>query len=281
MRVLDSVDFILLAALWGASFLFMRIAAPEFGPFALMFMRCTIGAAVLLPVCIWRGSAPALGKTWRPIALVGLINSAIPFALFGYAALQLPEPDCIGMRYPHQVSGGQLQRIMTAMAMSPRPDLIIFDEPTSALDPENIFQIKNEIELLKKSNITIIVITHDINFAKKVSDYIVFLNSLLTFFVQIQHSWILFDLLKVALELLINLWWCRLLHPPEQSDLNLLIKLADWLGSIALVAKPAHLVKAVCAPQSSCLLWLNLFELNAPLKKHTWPLNLKHLLYLN
>jgi peptide/nickel transport system ATP-binding protein len=49
-------------------------------------------------------------------------------------ALQLPDPETIGSRYPHQVSGGQLQRVMTAMAMSPRPDLIIFDEPTTALD---------------------------------------------------------------------------------------------------------------------------------------------------
>jgi peptide/nickel transport system ATP-binding protein len=51
-----------------------------------------------------------------------------------YRDLQLPNPDTIGDRYPHQVSGGQLQRVMTAMAMSPRPDLIIFDEPTTALD---------------------------------------------------------------------------------------------------------------------------------------------------
>ena len=51
-----------------------------------------------------------------------------------YDALQLPNPSSIGARYPHQVSGGQLQRVMTAMAMSPRPDLIIFDEPTTALD---------------------------------------------------------------------------------------------------------------------------------------------------
>src|SRR6056300_1465846 len=51
-----------------------------------------------------------------------------------YAELNLPNPDTIGDRFPHQVSGGQLQRVMTAMAMSPRPDLIIFDEPTTALD---------------------------------------------------------------------------------------------------------------------------------------------------
>src|SRR5690606_13805933 len=51
-----------------------------------------------------------------------------------YRKLRLPNPDEIGFRYPHQVSGGQLQRAMTAMAMSCRPDLIIFDEPTTALD---------------------------------------------------------------------------------------------------------------------------------------------------
>ena len=50
-----------------------------------------------------------------------------------YESLQLPDAENIGERYPHQVSGGQLQRIMTAMAMSPRPELIIFDEPTTCL----------------------------------------------------------------------------------------------------------------------------------------------------
>ncbi|MER8467755.1 ATP-binding cassette domain-containing protein [Mesorhizobium sp. M1396] len=51
-----------------------------------------------------------------------------------YRRLQLPDPETIGFRYPHQVSGGQLQRAMTAMAMACRPDLIVFDEPTTAFD---------------------------------------------------------------------------------------------------------------------------------------------------
>src|SRR6266404_9808890 len=60
--------------------------------------------------------------------------------LFG--RLRLPDPEHIGLRYPHQVSGGQLQRAMTAMAMACRPDLIIFDEPTTALD------VTTQIEVL-------------------------------------------------------------------------------------------------------------------------------------
>ena len=59
-----------------------------------------------------------------------------------YRRLRLPNPEQIGFRYPHQVSGGQLQRAMTAMAMSCRPDLIIFDEPTTALD------VTTQIEVL-------------------------------------------------------------------------------------------------------------------------------------
>ncbi len=62
-----------------------------------------------------------------------------------YERLRLPNPDEIGFRYPHQVSGGQLQRAMTAMAMSCRPDLIIFDEPTTALD------VTTQIEVLSPS----------------------------------------------------------------------------------------------------------------------------------
>ena len=69
-------------------------------------------------------------------------NEAETDAVDLYRRMRLPDPESIGFRYPHQVSGGQLQRAMTAMAMSCRPDLIIFDEPTTALD------VTTQIEVL-------------------------------------------------------------------------------------------------------------------------------------
>lgn len=81
--------------------------------------------------------------------------------LFG--RLQLPNPDTIGARYPHQVSGGQLQRAMTAMAMSCRPDLIIFDEPTTALDVTTQVEVLAAMrDIVEQFNTAAIYITHDL-----------------------------------------------------------------------------------------------------------------------
>ena len=80
-----------------------------------------------------------------------------------YADLQLPDPNNIGQRYPHQVSGGQLQRVMTAMAMSPRPDLIIFDEPTTALDVTTQVEVLASMrQIVEQYNTAAIYITHDL-----------------------------------------------------------------------------------------------------------------------
>jgi drug/metabolite transporter (DMT)-like permease len=87
MRSRDLLDLLLLAALWGASFLFMRVAAPEFGPFALVEVRVAIAAAVLLPLLLLRGGWPTLRAHAPRVAAVGVLNSAIPFALFSYAVL--------------------------------------------------------------------------------------------------------------------------------------------------------------------------------------------------
>jgi peptide/nickel transport system ATP-binding protein len=80
-----------------------------------------------------------------------------------FRRLQLPNPDTIGDRYPHQVSGGQLQRAMTAMAMSCRPDLIIFDEPTTALDVTTQVEVLAAMRrIVEEFNTAAIYITHDL-----------------------------------------------------------------------------------------------------------------------
>jgi peptide/nickel transport system ATP-binding protein len=90
-----------------------------------------------------------------------------------YRDLQLPNPDTIGDRYPHQVSGGQLQRVMTAMAMSPRPDLIIFDEPTTALDVTTQVEVLASMKrIVEHYNTAAIYITHDLAVVAQMADTI-------------------------------------------------------------------------------------------------------------
>jgi len=87
--------------------------------------------------------------------------------------LQLPHPDQIGERYPHQVSGGQLQRVMTAMAMSSRPDLIIFDEPTTALDVTTQVEVLSSMrQIVEQYNTAAIYITHDLAVVAQMADVI-------------------------------------------------------------------------------------------------------------
>jgi peptide/nickel transport system ATP-binding protein len=90
-------------------------------------------------------------------------DEALAYAKDLYRQLQLPEPDTIGERYPHQVSGGQLQRAMTAMAMICRPDLIIFDEPTTALDVTTQVEVLAAIRnIVEQFNTAALYITHDL-----------------------------------------------------------------------------------------------------------------------
>jgi peptide/nickel transport system ATP-binding protein len=90
-----------------------------------------------------------------------------------YRDLQLPNPDQIGDRYPHQVSGGQLQRVMTAMAMSPRPDLIIFDEPTTALDVTTQVEVLAAMRrIVEHYHTAAIYITHDLAVVAQMADVI-------------------------------------------------------------------------------------------------------------
>jgi len=86
---LTPLELGLLGAIWGASFLFMRVAAPDFGATALVEMRLGLGALVLLPF-LWRDRAALPRHLWPKLVLIGAINSAIPFLLFAWAAQRAP-----------------------------------------------------------------------------------------------------------------------------------------------------------------------------------------------
>ncbi len=94
-----------------------------------------------------------------------------------YARLQLPDPGGIGFRYPHQVSGGQLQRAMTAMAMACRPDLIVFDEPTTALDVTTQIEVLAAIrDVVHQFGTAAIYVTHDLAVVAQMADRIMVLR---------------------------------------------------------------------------------------------------------
>ena len=80
----------MLAAIWGGSFPLMRVAVPELGAFAVAFVRVAVGALVLLPLVLFRGSLRALIRDTRSLVFVGVTGAAMPFALFAYAAFTVP-----------------------------------------------------------------------------------------------------------------------------------------------------------------------------------------------
>nr|WP_320136614.1 amino acid ABC transporter permease/ATP-binding protein [uncultured Amphritea sp.] len=79
-------------------------------------------------------------------------------------------------KYPHQLSGGQQQRVAISRALMMRPQIMLFDEPTSALDPEKVNEVLQVIEDLAREGITMVIVTHEMNFAFKVSDRVVFME---------------------------------------------------------------------------------------------------------
>jgi polar amino acid transport system ATP-binding protein len=79
--------------------------------------------------------------------------------------------------YPHQLSGGEKQRVAIARALAMEPSVILFDEPTSALDPEMTVEVLKVMRSLTNSGMTIIVVTHEMNFAKEVSDLIIYMDN--------------------------------------------------------------------------------------------------------
>ena len=93
-----------------------------------------------------------------------------------YHALELPNADRIGFRYPHQVSGGQLQRLMAAMALCGKPDLMVLDEPTTALDVTTQIEVLKAFKkVIREENSAAIYVTHDLAVVAQVADHIVVL----------------------------------------------------------------------------------------------------------
>jgi drug/metabolite transporter (DMT)-like permease len=89
MSIASIIDFIVLAALWGSSFLFMRLAVVEFGAVPTAAVRVAVAAVFLLPLMLWKGHGALFRKHWWKVCLIGIPNSALPFALFSFALLSI------------------------------------------------------------------------------------------------------------------------------------------------------------------------------------------------
>lgn len=115
-----------------------------------------------------------------------LKNVCFPMELSGTPAAQarkraLELLDLVGLRekadaYPSQLSGGQKQRVAIARALAMEPEIMLFDEPTSALDPEITGEVLNVMKTLSARNTTMVVVTHEMGFAREVADRVVFMN---------------------------------------------------------------------------------------------------------
>jgi len=149
-----------------------------------------------------------------------------------YRDLQLPNPELIGDRYPHQVSGGQLQRVMTAMAMSPRPDLIIFDEPTTALDVTTQVEVLASMrKIVEQFNTAAIYITHDLAVVAQMADVI----KVLRYGETIEDADTRTMLSHPEKEYTKSLWSVRSIEKPEEVSNDIVLRVdhvdASYTGS--------------------------------------------------
>ena len=141
-------------------------------------------------------------------------DQAVADAIELYRRLQLPDPAHIGERYPHQVSGGQLQRAMTAMAMSCRPDLIIFDEPTTALDVTTQVEVLAAMRnIVEQFHTAAIYITHDLAVVAQMADRIMVLRHGL----EVEEAPTRVMLKEPKQDYTKTLWAVRKLAKPEQA----------------------------------------------------------------
>ena len=145
-------------------------------------------------------------------------------AIHLYESLQLPDAENIGNRYPHQVSGGQLQRIMTAMAMSPRPELIIFDEPTTALDVTTQVEVLSAMRtIVDKFNTAAIYITHDLAVVAQMADRI----KVLRYGEEVEEAETREMLSNPKEEYTKSLWSVRSLIKPEETNQDYILSIKN------------------------------------------------------
>jgi len=114
--------------------------------------------------------------------MLGLIkvkgmNKSDAFKVARESLLSVGISEDLWSKYPAQLSGGQQQRVAIARAIAMSPRLVLFDEPTSALDPELIWEVLGVMEKLSKEGMTMIVVTHELGFAMKVADEVIFMDS--------------------------------------------------------------------------------------------------------
>ncbi|MCP4187114.1 MAG: ABC transporter ATP-binding protein [Gammaproteobacteria bacterium] len=155
-----------------------------------------------------------------------------------FADLQLPNPDNIGDRYPHQVSGGQLQRVMTAMAMSSRPDLIIFDEPTTALDVTTQVEVLASMrQIVEQYHTAAIYITHDLAVVAQMADVI----KVLRYGETVENADTRTMLSNPEKEYTQSLWSVRSIEKDEEESKDIILKIenvdAGYGGGIKVLDK--------------------------------------------
>ena len=151
-----------------------------------------------------------------------------------YRRLQLPNPDKIGDRFPHQVSGGQLQRAMTAMAMTCRPDLIIFDEPTTALDVTTQVEVLAAMrDIVEQFNTAAIYITHDLAVVAQMAHRIMVLR----YGELVEESDTRAMLKQPTQEYTKSLWAVRKLQKPESPSSDIVLRVHEVDGNYSSSVK--------------------------------------------
>ncbi len=151
-----------------------------------------------------------------------------------FKRLQLPNPDTIGSRYPHQVSGGQLQRAMTAMAMSCRPDLIVFDEPTTALDVTTQVEVLASMRrIVEEFDTAAVYITHDLAVVAQMAHRIMVLR----YGNLVEQSDTRSMLKQPTQDYTKSLWAVRSLEKPEEKSSDVVLSISNVDASYSGVMK--------------------------------------------